>query len=61
MADDPIVEETRAARAAIVAECGEDIHAFFEFIRDRERRNPGGVVNLEPNKPEPMMSSSTSR
>lgn len=61
MADDPIVEETRAARAEIVVECGEDVHAFFEFIRERERKNPRGVVNLAPNRPEPIMSGSSSR
>lgn len=61
MPDDPIVEETRAARAEIVEECGEDIHQFFEYIRARERKNPQGVVTLAPNAPEPSMQHSSSR
>ena len=61
MQDDPIVEETRAARAEIVEECGEDVHTFFEYIRERERRNPRGVVTLEPVAPEPDMQGSASR
>lgn len=61
MLDDPIVEETRAARAEIVRECGEDVHAFFEYIRARESKNPRGVVTLEPKAPEPLMQDSGSR
>jgi hypothetical protein len=61
MSDDPIVEETRAARAEIVSECAENIHTFFEYIRDRERKNPAGVVTLKPNVPESIMLGSTAR
>jgi hypothetical protein len=50
---DPIVEETRAARKEIVEECGEDIHAFFEHMRARERQHIEDVVTLDPNEPEP--------
>ena len=53
MWQDPIVEETRAARKEIVEECGEDIHAFFEFMRARERLHIEDVVILDPNEPEP--------
>jgi hypothetical protein len=49
MANDPIVEETRAAREQIVVECGEDVRAFFEYLRKRERQNPTGVVILDSN------------
>lgn len=49
---DPIVEETRQAREKIVEECGEDVHAFFEFLRARERRHPDDMVTLSPNEPE---------
>ncbi len=61
MVDDPIVEETRTARAEIVEACGEDVHTFFEYIRERERKNPRGVVTLEPNVAEPMMRDSAAR
>jgi hypothetical protein len=61
MANDVVVEETRAARAAIVTECNEDVHEFFEYLRTRERKNPHAVVTLEPNVPEPLMQSSNSR
>ena len=61
MPNDPIVEETRAARAEIVNECGEDVHAFFEYIRERERNNPRGVVTLAPNTPDAVMQNSASR
>lgn len=53
MLRDPIVEETRAARKEIVEECGEDIHAFFEHMRARERQHIEDVVTLAPNEPEP--------
>lgn len=52
MWSDPIVEETRQAREKIVEECGEDVHAFFEFLRARERRHPEDMVTLQPNEPE---------
>ena len=61
MPDDPIVEETRKARAEIVRECGEDIHAFFEYLRERERTNKRSVVNLEPVTPEEIMHGSSAR
>lgn len=61
MHNDPIVEETRLARAEIVHDCGEDVHTFFEYLRERERKNPHGVVTLEPVVPEPIMQSSASR
>jgi predicted NUDIX family NTP pyrophosphohydrolase len=52
MWQDPIVEETRAARKEIVEECGEDVHAFFEHLRARERQHIEDVVTLSPNEPE---------
>ena len=61
MSDDPIVEETRDARAEIVRECGEDVHAFFEYLRERERNSGRNVVNLDPVAPEEIMHGSSSR
>jgi len=37
MQDDPIVQETRQVREEIVDECGQDVHTFFEYLRERER------------------------
>ena len=61
MWNDPIVEETRQAREEIVEECGEDIHAFFEFLRARERRHPEDMVTLQPNAPEDDLSRTAAR
>jgi hypothetical protein len=55
MLNDPIVEETRAARAQLVEQTGESIHAFFEYLREREKHDREGVVTLPPNAPEPTM------
>jgi hypothetical protein len=49
MWEDPIVEEIRDARQQIVSECGEDVHAFFEYLRARERDHAEDVVTLQPN------------
>ena len=61
MSNDPIVEETRNARAEIVRECGEDVHTFFEYLRERERRNHRSVVHLEPVTPDESMQGSSAR
>ena len=52
MWSDPVVEATRQARGEVVAPFGEDIHSFFEFIRERERTNSEPTVTLNPNPPE---------
>ena len=44
MWDDPIVEETRTARAELVEQACESIHAFFEYVREREKLDAAGVV-----------------
>jgi hypothetical protein len=61
MWEDPIVEETRAARAELVEQAGESIHAFFEYLREREKHDTEGVVTLPPNVPEPSMRNVASR
>ncbi len=58
---DPIVEETRKARAELVAPFGGDIHAFFEYIRQCERESGDSPVTLEPNAPEPETERVSSR
>lgn len=61
MWSDPIVEETRAARAKVIEPFGEDIHAFFEFLRERERQSGDTAVTLEPVAPEPAIKHPSSR
>ena len=45
--DHPVVERVRAARRAIVAECGDDIHALFEWARKRQAEHPERTVGYE--------------
>ncbi|HEX7150484.1 MAG TPA: hypothetical protein VF618_03275 [Thermoanaerobaculia bacterium] len=54
MIDDPVVEETHRVRREMADEFGGDVHRFFEYLRQRERSSPDGVVTLEPNAPEAM-------
>jgi hypothetical protein len=58
---DPIVDETRKARESVVQPFGENIHAFFEYIRERERQSGVSVVTLEPNAPETTAPSIAAR
>jgi len=52
--NDPIVAETHRVREELAAEFGNDIHAFFEYLRQRERASDETVVTLEPTPPEPV-------
>lgn len=61
MWSDPVVEETRKARAEAFDRFGENIHAFFEYIREREHESGQPVVTLEPNPPEVILAHNTSR
>jgi hypothetical protein len=54
MQPDPILDETRRAREELAAPFGENIHAFFEYIRERERLSDRPSVTLQPNAPEPV-------
>lgn len=56
MIDDPVVEETHRIRREIAAEFA-DVHAFFEYLRERERASEDKVVTLTPNQPEPILSA----
>ena len=49
---DPVVEEVRKARAEAFASFREDIHRFFEYLRQRELENGEPALTLEPNRPE---------
>lgn len=55
MWSDPIVEEVRVARSEVAAPFGENIHQFFEYIRERERKSADPVVTLEPIRPESLV------
>ena len=38
--DDPVVERVRAARREIVAECGYDFRALYEWAKKIEAQHP---------------------
>ena len=61
MWSDPIVDATRQARAEVIAPFKEDIHGFFEFIRERERKSSESAITLPPNPPEILTERESSR
>lgn len=52
MWEDPIVEETRAAREALSARFNHDLAALCRYLREKEREHPDRVVTLAPRRPE---------
>jgi len=48
MRDDPIVEETRAARRELDAEFGGDLTALWMYLKKIEAENADRVVKLAP-------------
>jgi hypothetical protein len=48
MLDDPIVEETRAARQELHNEFGGDMTALLSYLKTIEAENADRVVALEP-------------
>lgn len=48
MRDDPIVEETRAARRALDAEFGGDMAALLKYLKGIEEENSERLVKLAP-------------
>ena len=48
MRDDPIVEETRAARRELDAEFGGDMTALWDYLKAIEAENADRIVKLEP-------------
>ena len=50
--EDPIVEETRAAREELSASFGHDLAALCTYLREKEREHADRVVTLPPRKPE---------
>jgi hypothetical protein len=55
--DDPIIEDLHRVRRELAAEFNDDVHAFFEHLREREAKRPDRAVTLEPFAPE--VASST--
>jgi len=51
MRDDPIVEETRAARHELDAEFGGDLNALWTYLKQLEQENAERVVHREPRPP----------
>jgi hypothetical protein len=50
--EDPIVQETRAARQELFARFGNDLGALCRYLREKERDHPDKVVTLGPRTPE---------
>ena len=48
MRDDPIVEETRAARRELDAEFGGNMEALVKYFKEIEAEHAARVVRLEP-------------
>lgn len=54
-----ILEETHRVRREISAQFSDDVHAFFEYLRDRESQRPDQVVTLDHVAPEASAVAST--
>ena len=52
MWEDPIVQETRAAREELFARFNHDLAALCEHLRKKQREHSGRVVTREPRRPE---------
>jgi hypothetical protein len=52
MSTEAIVEETHRVRREISAQFHDDVHAFFEYLRQREAKRPDQVVTLNRVPPE---------
>ena len=56
MSEEPIVDETHRVRREISAQFGDDVHAFFAYLRQREAERPDQIVTLERIAPESVMA-----
>jgi hypothetical protein len=54
MSREAIIEETHRVRREISAQFHDDVHAFFEYLRQREAERPDQVVTLTRVPPEPV-------
>jgi len=53
MSREAIIDEVHRVRRELSAQFGDDVHAFFEYLRNREAERPDQVVTLERVVPEP--------
>jgi hypothetical protein len=51
MSEDPIIDEIHDVRRQIAAEFEDDVHAFFDFLRQGAARR-ANVVTLDPVAPD---------
>lgn len=47
MGEEAVVEEIHGVRREIAAQFNDDVHAFFEYLRQREAQRPEAVVSLD--------------
>jgi hypothetical protein len=52
MWEDPIVKETREARAELFARFNSDLAALCRFLREKETEHPERLVTLRPRRSE---------
>lgn len=52
MREDAILEEIHHVRREISAQFHDDVHEFFEYLRQREAKRPDQVVTLDRVLPE---------
>ncbi len=51
MSEDPIIAETRALREELMNEVGNDLDAFFSYLKSREALHPQRLVSFPSRKP----------
>ena len=56
MQEEEIVAETHRVRREISAQFHDDVHEFFEYLRQREATRPDQVVTLDRVPPEPAVA-----
>ena len=59
MWEDPIVNETLAAREELFGQFNHDLSALCRSLRESEARHGDRVVKLDPRRPEPQHSTDT--
>ncbi len=50
---DPLIDEVRARRSAVLAALGNDLQRYFEAIRELEAQHPEKVGDPRPARPNP--------
>ena len=57
MWEDPVVKETREARAQLFARFDNDLAALCRFLREKETEHPDRMVTLQPRRPAPVAAA----